>query len=119
MSGGQAEKHVGRLLADFGAKQVEFLQENGNGKTNPDLRFDNRTWDVKYIPTSNDGTIRKYYKDARKAQAVIFYSENNRDKDVLTAINRENGRFISIGRELSELPTVYVMNEDGILRLLE
>lgn len=119
MSGGQAEKHVGRLLADFGAKQIEFLPENSKGGGKPDIRFDKKKWDVKYIPMANEGTIRKYYKDARKAQAVIFYSETNRDKDVLTAINREKGRFVSIGRDLSELPVVYVMNEDGMLRLLK
>jgi hypothetical protein len=119
MSGGQAEKHVGRLLADFAAKQVEFLPENSNGGGKPDIGFDKTTWDVKYIPMANEGTIRKYYKDARKAQAVIFYSETKRDKDVLTAINREKGRFVSMGRDLSELPTVYVMNIDGVLRLLE
>lgn len=119
MSGGQAEKHVGRLLADFSAKQVEFLPENSKGGGKPDIGFDRTTWDVKYIPMANEGTIRKYYKDARKAQTVIFYSETKRDKDVLTAINREKGRFVSMGRDLSELPTVYVMNIDGVLRLLE
>ena len=119
VSGGQAEKHVGRLLADISAKQIEFLPENSKGGGKPDMRFDRTTWDVKYIPMANEGTIRKYYKDARKAQAVIFYSETKRDKDVLTAINREKGRFASMGRDLSELPTVYVMNKDGELRLIE
>jgi len=118
MSGGEAEKHVGRTLADVGAKQVEFLPENGKGTGKPDLAFDGLTWDVKYISMANENTIRSYYKDARKAQAVIFYSEAKRDKDVITAVNRERGRLIVLGRNLSELPTVYVMNEDGKLRSL-
>ena len=118
MSGGEAEKHVGRTLADVGAKQVEFLPENGKGTGKPDLAFDGLTWDVKYISMANENTIRSYYKDARKAQAVIFYSEAKRDKDVITAVNRERGRLIVLGRNLSELPTVYVMNEDGKLQSL-
>ena len=84
MSGGEAERHMGRILADRG-KRVEFLPERGKGVGKPDLNFDERTWDVKYIPLANKGTIRKYYKDARKAQYVIFYSEEKRDKDVLLA----------------------------------
>lgn len=119
MSGGQAEKHVGRLLADFAAKQVEFLQENSKNGGKPDIRFDNTTWDVKYISTANENTIRSYYKDARKADAVIFYSERGRDIDILSAVNREKGRYTSSGRDITELPKVYAMNEDGILRLLE
>lgn len=119
MSGGQAEKYVGRSLADMIAKQVEFLPENGKGGGKPDIRFDNTTWDVKYISTANENTIRSYYKDARKADAVIFYSERGRDIDILSAVNREKGRYASLGRDITELPKVYVMNEDGILRLLE
>ena len=118
MSGEEAERHVGRILADRG-KRVEFLPENGKGVGKPDLNFDESTWDVKYIPIANEGTIRTYYKDARKAQSVIFYSEEIRDKDVLLAINRERGRFMAKGKELKDLPTVYVMNEDGVLRLLQ
>lgn len=69
------EKQIGKwdeFLADRG-KRVEFLPENGKGVGKPDLNFDESTWDVKYIPLANKGTIRKYYKDARKAQYVIFY----------------------------------------------
>lgn len=119
MSGGQAEKYVGRSLADMIAKQVEFLPENGKGGGKPDIRFDNTTWDVKYISTANENTIRSYYKDARKADAVIFFSERGRDIDILSAVNREKGRYASLWRDITELPKVYVMNEDGILRLLE
>jgi hypothetical protein len=119
MSGGDAEKYIGRTLADTQAKQIEFLPENGKGKGKPDLAFDGKTWDVKYISTANENTIRSYYKDARKADAVIFYSERGRDIDILSAVNREKGRYASLGRDITELPKVYVMNEDGILRLLE
>lgn len=119
MTGGEAEKHVGRILADTQAKQIEFLPENGRGTDKPDLKFDGKTWDVKYIPLANEKTIRTYYKEARKAQAVIFYSEKSRNVEILSAVNREKGRYISLGKDISELPKVYVMNEDGILRLLE
>ena len=97
MSGGDAEKYIGRTLADTQAKQIEFLPENGKGKGKPDLAFDGKTWDVKYISTANENTIRSYYKDARKADAVIFYSERGRDIDILSAVNREKGRYASLG----------------------
>ena len=37
---------------------------------------------------------------------AVGYSETMRDKVVLTAINREKGRFVSKGRDLSKVPTV-------------
>ena len=115
--GGEAEKIVGKMLAKNNGKQVEFLPENGKGKGVPDMRFDGCTWDVKYIDNANENTIRKYIKDARKADRVIFYFTNDKYKDLRLAINREVGRFKAMDR-LVELPDVYYMNEVGLLKLL-
>lgn len=118
MSGGQAEKHVGRLLADFGAKQVEFLQENGNGTAKPDIRFDNRTWDVKYISTANENTIRKYIENARKADCAIFYwDRNNKLEELKSAVTRTIGKFSKKG-ELSTIPSIFYINKDGLLQCI-
>lgn len=118
--GGEAEKIVGKMLAKNNGKQVEFLPENGKGKGVPDMRFDGCTWDVKYIPSANENTIRTYIKDARKADCVIFYADGiDRSKDIFSAINREIGKYKSMGRPIMELPNVYVMTGNGILKLIQ
>lgn len=117
--GGEAEKRVGKMLAKNNSKQVEFLPENGKGKGVPDLGFDGKTWDVKYIPAANENTIRTYIKDARKAECVIFYAdEKDRSKDILSAIQREIGKYKSMGRDVNELPDIYTLNKNGILKLI-
>ena len=118
MSGGEAEKFVGRTLAEKKAKQIEFLPENGNATEKPDLHFDGHTWDVKYIPLANENTIRKYIEEARKAERAIFYwDEENRLEDLKTAITRTIGKYKKRG-ELNTLPSVFYMNNDGELRCL-
>ena len=64
--GGEAEKIVGVMLAKLG-KQVEFLDENSYKQGNPDMDFDNATWETKYINEANIETIRSAIKNARKA----------------------------------------------------
>ena len=118
MSGGLAEKHVGRLLADFGAKQVEFLQENGKGEGKPDIRFDNRTWDVKYISAANENTIRKYIENARKADCAIFYwDKDNKLEELKSAVTRTIGKYSKKG-ELSTIPSIFYINKDGLLKCI-
>ena len=115
--GGDAEKMVGKLLAKNNGKQVEFLPENGKGKGVPDLMFDDHTWDVKYIDNANENTIRAYIKDARKADRAIFYFTNDKFQELRSAINREVGRFKGMNR-LGELPDIYYMDKEGLLKLL-
>ena len=43
--GGKAEKIVGKMLAKYNGKQVEFLPEGE--KKSPDVKFDEQTWDIK------------------------------------------------------------------------
>ena len=118
MTGGEAEKYVGRIMADKG-EQVEFLAENGKNKGKPDLHFSAKTWDVKYISMANKNTIRQYYKDARKAECVIFFSDvSDRSDDIIAAVNRENGRYKSLGRDTRKLPDVYVLKSNGDLELI-
>lgn len=110
MSGGEAERHVGRILADRG-KRVEFLPENGKGVGKPDLNFDESTWDVKYIPFANSNTIRKYIENAQKADNAIFYWDaENKIEDVKNAIDRTIGKYKKLGK-LENIPNIYYINE--------
>lgn len=118
MSGGQAEKHIGRLLADFNAKQVEFLEENGVGLPKSDMRFDEREWDAKYISVANESTIRKYIEDARKADCAIFYwDRNNKLEELKHAVARTIGKFSKRG-ELDTIPSIFYINKDGLLKCI-
>jgi hypothetical protein len=111
--GGEAEKIVGKMLAKYNGKHVEFLPENSYKKS-PDIRFDDKTWDIKYIDKANENTIREYIKDARKADNAIFYFTEDKLKDLTNAINREVGRFKK-NNLIETLPDIYYINKDGVL----
>ncbi|MDR3047805.1 MAG: hypothetical protein LBU51_09420 [Bacteroidales bacterium] len=115
--GGEAEKIVGEMLAKYNGKQVEFLPE-GVSKS-PDFKFDNQTWDVKFVDNANENTIRTYIKDAKKANNAIFYWSGEKDKlvELRSAINREVGRMKKINR-IDQMPDIYYINESGLLKLL-
>lgn len=119
-TGGEAEQWLGNQLAKQG-KTVEFLPESGlNGKTG-DMRFDGKVWDCKYIPLANESTIRTCFKDAKKADCVIFTTcgEEDRFNDIIKAVNREIGRYKSQGRNINELPDVYLYDKEGRLKLIK
>ena len=113
--GGDAEVIVGKMLAKYNGKQVEFLPEGG--KKSPDIKFDEKTWDIKYIDNANEETIRTAIRDARKADNVIFYFTQE-DKYALlnNAINREVGRFTK--GQINKLPDIYYMDKKGLLKLI-
>ncbi|MDR2145434.1 MAG: hypothetical protein LBE91_03110 [Tannerella sp.] len=112
--GGEAEKKVGELLAKYNSKQIEFLPENDKS---PDIKFDNQTWDIKYINNANEETVRKYIADAAKADNAIFYYEKITQYQVLrSAIIRETGKYLKRGK-ISELPDIYHI-KDGLLKVL-
>jgi len=113
--GGEAEIKVGKMLAKYNGKQVEFLAEGV--KKGPDVKFDNKTWDIKYINKANDATIRKYLLDARKADNAIFYWDTNEKlNNVNNAAMREIGRLTK--GQIISLPDIYYMDKNGLLRLL-
>ena len=112
LTGGEAEKEVGRILADIG-KCVEYLPESSKLGKKPDLAFEGQTWDVKYIPLANCNTIRKAIEDARKADNAIFYwDESNQLENLKQAINRTVGKFRN---DLASLPNIYYINQDNKL----
>ncbi|MDR1592090.1 MAG: hypothetical protein LBS16_04305 [Prevotellaceae bacterium] len=113
--GGEVEIIVGILLAKYNDKQVEFLPEGW--KKSADIRFDNQTWDIKYIDHANEETVRAAIRDARKADNVIFYFTDE-SKSVLlnSAIVREVGRFLK--GQTDRIPDVYYIDKSGLLRLL-
>ena len=114
--GGDAEKVVGKMLAKNNGKQVEFLPEGE--KKGPDVGFDNKKWDIKYINQANVATIRKYLLDARKADNVIFYwNAIKKFHDLNNAVNREIGRLLK--GQIDRLPDIYYMDETGLLKLLK
>jgi len=116
--GGEAEIKVGKMLAKYNGKQVEFLPE-GN-KKEPDMKFDGQTWEVKYINNANIKTIRGYIEHARrkKADNGIFYWDSTEKIDYLrTAVESEVGKMRKLGR-ISEVPDIYYMDNRGLLRLM-
>lgn len=115
--GGEAELTVGKMLAKYNGKQVEFLPESG-GPNRADLRFDGRTWDVKAINSANIETIRKCIKNARKADCAIFYwdKDNTRLDALFEATNKEIAWMLKTNRE-NELPDIYYM-QNGMLKQL-
>ena len=113
--GGDAEKIVGRMLAKYNGKQVEFLPEGGLKKS-PDINFDNQTWDIKLIDNANEETIRKAIRDARKAKNAIFYwNENSKLEDLKNAVIREVGRMRKNNR-INEMPDIYYLDTSKLLR---
>ena len=115
--GGEAEIIVGKMLAKYNGKQVEFLPE-GSYRKSPDIYFDNQTWDIKLIDKANEETIRNYIKDARKADNAIFYwNENDKLDELKSAVTRSIGYF-NKKNELNSMPNIYYVNKDGILKFI-
>ena len=113
--GGDAEIIVGKMLAKYNGKQVEFLPES-SFKKSPDIRFDNQTWDIKLINNANEETIRNYIKDARKAGNAIFYWDKNyKLEDLKNAVVRSIGYFKNKNK-LDTMPDIYYVNKDGVLK---
>ena len=104
----------------LGKPYREYLKFKGGSEVPrgyPDLLFNGETWDVKYI-NGNVETIRKAIKDGRKADNVIFYAEDFiREKDVKDAIEREVGKYNSIGKNTNELPNVYMFDGEKLVRI--
>ena len=113
--GGEAEKIVGEMLAKYNGKQVEFLPETE--KKSPDIFFDHKTWDIKYINQANEATIRKCLLDARKADNAIFYFIDESKFLVLnSAVKREVGRFLK--GQTNRPPDIYYIDKSGLLKTL-
>jgi len=113
--GGKAEIIVGKMLAKYNGKQVEFLPEGE--KKSPDIKFDNNTWDIKYVEKASEHRMRDAILDSRKADNAIFYFTDE-SKSVLlnSAIVREVGRFLK--GQTSEIPDIYMIDNNGLLKLL-
>jgi hypothetical protein len=114
--GGDAEKTVGKMLAQYNGKQVEFLPEDGFVKSS-DVRFDELTWDIKYIEKASEHTIRDHINDARKADNAIFYFTTDQYLKLNNAIIREVGRHTKLNR-LHKLPNICYIDPNGLLVLL-
>jgi hypothetical protein len=115
--GGDAEKIVGEMLAKYNGKQVEFLPEGGS--KSPDIKFDGRMWDIKYIDNANIKTIRSYIEIIRRkeCQGVFFWKKEDKIQDLKSAMESEIGKLSKLGR-INEMPNIYYMNKNKILALL-
>lgn len=118
--GGDAELDVSMMLAKYNGKQVELVDEQPrfSGDKRPDLRFDGQTWDVKAINNANVETIRKYIKNARKADCAIFYwdKESAKLEELRAAVDKEVARLSKLER-IDEMPDIFYM-KNGLLRLI-
>jgi len=114
-NGGYAEKVVGMILAVLNGKRVVFLPEKTRGCKHPDIKFDGLTWDIKYINFANCDTIRKYIRNGRKADNVVFYWDSavNRIADLKVAVARSVGQ---VKNRTYSLPGIWYLNETGILK---
>ena len=113
--GGEVEKILGILLAKYHGKQVEFLPEGWQKQ--PDITFDGKTWDIKFIDQANEETIRKAIRDACKADNAIFYfTKDEKYLTLLSAIEREVGRYTK--GQIKYLPDIYFINESRLLSVL-
>ena len=114
--GGEAEKTVGKMLAKYNGKRVEFLPEGS--KKSPDVKFDGKNWDIKFINEANENSIREAIKNARKADNAIFYWNKDNKLELLEhAIHRSVGYFKSKNK-INTMPDVYYLDESGLLKLL-
>ena len=115
--GGNAEKKVGKMLAKYNGKQVEFLPEGGSKK--PDMKFDNQTWEVKFINNANAKTIRSYIEHSRKKETnncIFYWDDNSKLFEINEALMREIGKLEKLGR-VNEMPNIYYMDKNGLLKL--
>jgi hypothetical protein len=113
--GGKAEMIVGKMLAEYSGKQVEFLPE-GNTKS-PDIKFDGKTWDIKYVEKASEHRMRNAILDSRKADNAIFYfTDESKYLLLVSAVDREVGRFLK--GQTKKIPDIYYMDKSGILKLL-
>jgi hypothetical protein len=115
--GGNAEMIVGRMLAKYNGKQVEFLPEGGS--KGPDIKFDNQAWDIKYIDNANIKTIRSYIEIIRRKECrgVFYWEKEGKIQDLKNAMESEIGKLSKSGR-INEMPDIYYMNKNKILTLL-
>ncbi len=107
---------VDEIIVD--GKPYRSLLKYEDGKETPVGYPDNymrkETWDIKYIGNANEGTIRKYIWEARKADNVIFFDGGTMKMDIIkTAALREFGKRRKMGTN-HVLPNVYY-EENGIL----
>jgi len=116
-NGGYAEKLVGMILAVVNGKKVLFLPEKAREGKHPDFSFDGMTWDVKFINEANVETIRKYIKNGRKADNIIFYWSPGFNK--LEDLKEAAKRSIFSARKMGvDIPGIYYMYNLTGLRAL-
>ena len=115
--GGRAEKIVGKILKNKG-KQIEFLPEIKD--KNSDIKFDEQTWDIKYINNANFKTIRGYIQDVLKKKSdncIFYFTKSEVFEELRKATDMEVGKMKKLER-INEMPNIYYIFETETLKLL-
>ena len=98
-------------------KLLKFKTGEINPRGYPDAYFDGETWDFKTSTFKNDDTLRHRIKDGRKADNVIFLSDDDSDS-IISAIKAAGGR--EVGSRITdvswiELPNIYYLSENQLI----
>lgn len=96
---------------------LKFKTDETNPRGYPDAYFDGQTWDFKTSTFKNDDTLRHRIKDGRKADNVIFLSDNDHDSKInaiKAAGGREVGSRITDGSWI-ELPDIYYLSRKRLI----
>ena len=68
---------------------------------------------------NDENTIRKYIEDARKADCVIFYwDEENKLPILKNSVDRTIGKFKKKGT-IKDLPKIYYITKHGELKSIQ
>ena len=94
---------------------LKFKPGEANPRGYPDAYFDGHTWDFKTSTFTNEDTLRHRIKNGRKADNVIFITNNQENVNTIKKdVNRELGKRKEDGSWM-ELPNVFaLMNLDLI-----
>ena len=96
---------------------LKFKTEDRKPRGYPDVYFDGQTWDFKTSTFKNDDTLRHRIKDGRKADNVVFLSDDDSDSKI-NAIKAAGGR--EVGSRITdaswrELPDIYYLFENQLI----
>ena len=99
---------------------LKFKPSETNPRGYPDAYFDGQTWDFKTSTFKNDDTLRHRIKDGRKADNVIFLSDDDETDSKINAIKAAGGR--EVGSRMSdgswiELPDIFYLSENKFIAI--
>lgn len=112
--GWKYEKIAVEILAQKG-NRIELLNENlGYGVKAPDLKMNNKTWDVKAVFSYTSNSILESIWDGKKADKVIIFYTKNVDMKILhKGYARAKGRFDKLNKKM---PEIYFIDNSNLIK---